>query len=138
MTKDCSITLTGNLTRDPETKYSTAGNAVTKLGLAVNYRKKDGDNWVDDPSFFNLTAFGEMGEHIESSLTKGTRVVVCGRLVQRTWETDEGEKRSSVEIIVDEIGPSLRWATAAVTRAERETVGGSKPNTDAGFDGEPF
>jgi single-strand DNA-binding protein len=130
VTKTTTITLVGNLTRDPEIKYSTAGNAIANLGLAVNYRKKVGDDWEDDPSFFNITAFGELGEHVADSLNKGARVVVVGRLTQRTWETDEGDKRSAVDIIADEVSPSLRWATASVTKAEREKVGGTRPATN--------
>lgn len=132
MTKECTITLVGNLTRDPEIRYTTNGNANARLGLAVNYRKKNRDTneWEDNPSFFNIVAWGELAEHVADTVTKGHRVVVVGRLEQRTWETDEGEKRSVVEIIADEVAPSLRWATADVKRVVSEKVGGERPPLD--------
>lgn len=117
---DNSITIVGNLTRDAELRYTPNGAPVANFGVAVNNRKKVGDNWEDNPSFFDVTAWQELGENLSESLTKGNRVIVVGRLEQRSWETPEGDKRSKVEIIADAVGPDLRWATAAVTRTEKK------------------
>lgn len=114
-----NITLIGNLTRDPELRYTTGGRGVASFGLAVNRRYQSNGEWVEQTSFFNCVAWAELGENAAASLTKGARVIVTGRLEQRSYETNEGEKRSVVEVIADEIGPSLRWATAQVERTER-------------------
>lgn len=139
MAQDNTITVVGNLTRDPELRYTTAGNAHARLGIAVNRRwfNKATNEYDEEVSFFNITAWGELAEHVADTVDKGNRVVVVGRLEQRSWETDEGEKRSVVEIIADEVAPSLRWATAGVKRITRETVGGSRPDAD-GYDEEPI
>jgi single-strand DNA-binding protein len=111
----------GNLTRDPELKYTSGGRAVSTFGIAVNRRwKGQNDEWQEATSFFNVTAWADLGENIAASLNKGDRVIVTGRLEQRSWETNEGEKRSVVEIVADEIGPSLRWAQATIAKTERE------------------
>ena len=90
--------------------------------------------WEERTSFFNVVAWGDMAENISDTLGKGNRVIVNGRLEQRSWETDQGEKRSVVEVIADEIGPSLRWATASVTRSERRG-GGGQPQGGGDFGG---
>jgi single-strand DNA-binding protein len=108
---DNGITIVGNLTRDPELRFTPNGAAVANFGVAVNNRKKVGDNWEDNPSFFDVNCWRELAENAAESLTKGTRVIVTGKLVQRSWETNEGDKRSKVEIEADAIGPDLRFAT---------------------------
>lgn len=113
-----SITLIGNLTRDPELRYTTGGRGVASFGLAVNRRYQVNNEWQEQVSFFNVVAWGELGENAAATLTKGSRAIVTGRLEQRNWEKD-GEKKSVVEVIADELGPSLRWATAQVERNER-------------------
>jgi len=113
------ISLVGNLTREPELRYTTGGRGVASFGLAVNRRYQSNGEWQEQTSFFNVVAWGELGENCAASLEKGARVVVTGRLEQRSWETD-GEKKSTVEVVADEIGPSLRWATVEVSRTERE------------------
>ena len=113
------ISLVGNLTREPELRYTTGGRGVASFGLAVNRRYQSNGEWQEQTSFFNIVAWGELGENCAASLEKGARVVVTGRLEQRSWETD-GEKKSTVEVVADEIGPSLRWATVEVSRTERE------------------
>jgi single-strand DNA-binding protein len=115
-----NVTLVGNLTREPELRYTTGGRGVASFGLAVNRRFQRQGEWEEQTSFFNVTAWGDLGENCAASLIKGTRVVVTGRLEQRSWETQEGEKRTVVEVVADEIGPSLRWATAEIERNERE------------------
>jgi single-strand DNA-binding protein len=121
-----SVTLVGNLTRDPELRYTPAGAATCQFGLAVNRRwqNRQTSEWEEATSFFNVVAWREMAENAGESLTKGSRVIVTGRLEQRSWETPDGDKRSVVEVVADEIGPSLRWATAQVVRNERRDAGG--------------
>ncbi len=109
-----NVTVVGNLAREPELRYVPSGQAVANFGIAVNRRWQKNGEWEEAVSFFNVTAWGEMGENCAASLTKGARVIVTGRLEQRSWDTKEGEKRSVVEIIADEIGPSLRWAQAQI------------------------
>ncbi len=124
---DNSITIVGNLTRDPEIRYTASGQANAKLGMAVSRRwqNKQTNEWEERTSFFNIVAWGDMAENISDTLTKGTRVIVNGRLEQRSWENEQGEKRSVVEVVADEIGPSLRWATAEIKRSERRGGGGA-------------
>ena len=121
MANENSVILVGNVTRDPELRFTPTGQAVANFGLAVNRRwqNRQSQEWEEATSFFDVVAWGEMGEHAAESLSKGSRVLVEGRLEQRSWETDGGERRSKVEVVADEIGPSLRWATAVVTKTER-------------------
>ena len=115
MAIDNNVTVVGNITRDPELRFTQAGMAVASFGLAWNRRKKDGD---DEVSFFDVTCFRQLAENVAESLGKGSRVVVSGALQQRSWETQDGDRRSKVEILADDIAPSLKWATAQVTRNE--------------------
>ena len=123
---DNTITVVGNLTRDPEIRYTAGGAAKASFGVAVSRRwqNRQSQEWEEATSFFNVVCWREMAENVSESLGKGSRVVVTGRLEQRSWETEAGEKRSVVEIVADEVGPSLRWATAAITRNERRGGGG--------------
>ena len=123
---DNTITIVGNLTRDPEIRYTASGQASARLGMAVGRRwqNRQTNEWEERTSFFNIVAWGDMAENISDTLAKGTRIIVQGRLEQRSWETEQGEKRSVVEVVADEIGPSLRWATAEVKRSERRSGGG--------------
>jgi single-strand DNA-binding protein len=120
---DNSITVVGNITRDPELRFTTGGRAVANFGIAVNRRYQVNNEWQEQTSFFDVVAWAQLGENAAASLAKGARVIVNGRLEQRTWETQDGEKRSKIEIIADEIGPSLRWATAQVERTDRSGGG---------------
>lgn len=121
-----SITIIGNVTREPELRFTPSGQANTRFGVAVNRRWQDrGGEWQEAVSFFDVVAWREMAENIGQSLQKGTRVIVTGRLEQRSYETKEGQKRSVVEIIADEVGPSLRWATVDIQRNERKEGQGS-------------
>jgi single-strand DNA-binding protein len=119
-----SVTLIGNLTRDPELRYTTGGRGIASFGLAVNRRYQVNGEWQEQTSFFNVTCWAELGENVAASLTKGSRTIVTGRLEQRSWETQEGEKRSVVEVVADEVGPSLRWAQAQIERNERSSSEG--------------
>jgi single-strand DNA-binding protein len=118
---DNAITVVGNVTRDPELKFLNSGQAALKLSIAVNRRwqNRQTQEWEERVSYFEIVGYGTMAENAANSLTKGARVIVSGRLEQRTWETENGDKRSIVEINADEIGPSLKWATAVVTRTPR-------------------
>jgi single-strand DNA-binding protein len=113
------VTLIGNLVDDPELRFTPAGVAMAKLRFAVNRRYQRNGEWQEETSFFGGTLWREAAENAAESLQKGMRVIVTGSLEQRSWETAEGEKRSVVEVRIDEIGPSLRWATATVTRSPR-------------------
>ncbi len=121
MAADNSVTLVGNITRDPELRFTPSGQAVATFGLAVNRRwqNRQTNEWEEQTSFFDVKCWAQMAENVAESLGRGSRVVVAGRLEQRSWETDQGDKRSKVEVVADEIAPSLRWATAQITRNER-------------------
>jgi len=130
---DSTVTIVGNITRDPELRFTAGGKGVASFGVAVGRRYQQNGEWQEKTSFFNVTAWDTLGENIAASLTKGTRVIVTGRLEQREYETKEGEKRSVVEIVADEIGPSLRWARAEVERIARD--GGSSSSSGGSSSG---
>lgn len=124
MATENQVTIVGNVTRDPELRYTPNGAALVKFGVAVNRRFKDevSGQWKDgETSFFDVTAWRSLAENIAESITQGTRVVIVGRLRTNSWETQEGEKRSKVEIEAEEIGPSLKWATAKVDKQGRSS-----------------
>jgi single-strand DNA-binding protein len=122
-----SITITGNLTRDPELRYTPSGVSKVTFGVAVNrsWRNQQTNDWEEQTSFFNVVAWRQLAENVGASVAKGTRVVVTGRLEQRSWETEQGEKRSVVEIVADDVAPSLRFATAEVHKVERSGPAGA-------------
>ncbi len=125
-----TVTLIGNLVDDPELRFTPSGVALAKIRIAVNRRWQQNNEWQEETSFFGGTLWREAAENAAESLQKGMRIIMTGSLEQRTWETQDGEKRSVVEIRIDEIGPSLRWATAAVTKTPRQGSGdfsGDKP-----------
>jgi single-strand DNA-binding protein len=133
---DNSITLVGNLTRDPELRFTTGGRGVASFGIAVSRRYQVNGEWQEQTSYFNIVAWGQLGENAASSLTKGMRVVVSGRLEQREYQNREGEKRTAIEINADEVGPSLRWATASIERNPRtDGGGGNRGGNGGGFSG---
>ncbi len=123
-----SVTVIGNLARDPELRFLPNGTANATFGVAVNRRwqNRQTQEWEEKVSFFNVVCWREMAENAAASLAKGSRVIVTGRLEQRSWDTPEGEKRSVVEIVADEVGPSLRWAEATVVRNERREAAGAQ------------
>ena len=144
-----SVTLVGNLVDDPELRFTPSGVAMAKIRFAVSRRYQDrNQEWQEETSFFGGTCWRDMAENVAESLQKGMRVIVTGRLEQRSWETQEGDKRSIIEVRIDDIGPSVRWATANVTRTPRGSGGGdwSPPDTppspvartDFGPDEAPF
>lgn len=146
-----TVTVIGNVTREPELRFAPTGSAIATFGLAVNRRwqNRQTNEWEEAVSFFDVVAWRELGENVVESIAKGTRVIVTGRLEQRSWETQDGDKRSKVEIVADEIGPSLKWATCQVVRNERRQADGvpasarqaaAPPAAPSGYDydDEPF
>ena len=133
MAGETVITVVGNLTSDPELRYTQNGLAVANFTIASTPRTFDrqANEWKDGEALFlRASVWREFAEHVAGSLTKGSRVIAQGRLRQRSYETKEGEKRTSIELEIDEIGPSLRYATAQVTRAQSS-------RGEGGFGGSP-
>jgi single-strand DNA-binding protein len=127
MSGETTITVIGNLTNEPELRFTPQGVALVKFGVASTPRVLDRQSgqWRDgDPLFLTCTAWRDLAEHIAESLAKGMRVVLVGRLRLSRWETDEGEKRSAFQVDVEEVGPSLRFAQAKVTKMTRTRSGG--------------
>ncbi|MEN3610307.1 single-stranded DNA-binding protein [Plantactinospora sp. ZYX-F-223] len=127
MAGDTTITVIGNLTDDPELRFTPSGAAVAKFRVASTPRFMDRttNEWKDgEPLFLSCTVWRQAAEHVAESLQRGARVIVSGRLRQRSYETREGEKRTVIELEVDEIGPSLRYATAKVQKMSRSGGGG--------------
>jgi single-strand DNA-binding protein len=119
-----STTITGNLTRDPEIRYTRDGQATTSLSVAVNRRwqNRQTEEWEESTSFFDIVCWRDLAENVALSLTKGTRLVVTGRLEERRWETEDGETRTKVELVADDIGASLRFATVDIHRVQRHST----------------
>jgi single-strand DNA-binding protein len=109
------VSFAGNLTDDLVVRYTEAGIARARFRVAVSGRREQ------EPSFFTVIVWRDLAEHAAQSLSKGSRVVVIGRLQQRTWTAEDGSARSTVEVVADELGPRLRWATATTTRATRSS-----------------
>ena len=153
MASENSVTLVGNITDDPELRFTPSGAAVANFTVAVNRRFKNASGQWEDKldGFFRCSCWRDMAENVAESLQKGTRVMVVGRLQEQRWEDQEGGKRSRIEIQVDEVGPSLRWATASVQKSNRSTGaqsgqgggaqggggdwGAPQPVSGAGFEG---
>lgn len=135
-----TVTLVGNLTDDPELRFTAQGAAVANFRIAVSKRIRDPqtNEWKDgDTSFFRVNVWRQLAENVAESLTRGTRVIVTGTLKMRQWETQEGEKRSVVEIEATEVGPSLKWATAKVERTSRQAQGGGQASGGGDWDATP-
>lgn len=124
---DNQVTLVGNATRDPELSFTNSGLAITNFGLAVNHRKfnKDTQEYDEETHFFDVACFRDLAENVAETVGRGTRVIVVGRLTQRRWETDAGEKRNKIEINADHVGPDLTWATAQVQKTNRSGASSS-------------
>lgn len=142
-------TLVGNATRDPELRFTASGQATASFGLAVNRRwqNRQTNEWEEQVSFFTVVTWRNLAENVAESVHKGTRVIVTGRLEQRSWETPDGQKKSTVEIVADAVGPDLTYASAHVTRNERTDDPGARRSAPAaaapaggsyGYDEEPF
>jgi len=136
MANETTATVVGNLTADPELRFTPAGHAVANFTVASTPRTFDrpSGEWRDgDALFMRCTVWRDAAEHVAECLTRGDRVVVQGRLRQRSFETRDGDKRTVVELDVDEIGPSLRYATVKVTKASR----GGPDSPGTGSDEQP-
>jgi single-strand DNA-binding protein len=123
---DIIVTVVGNLTNDPELRFTPSGAAVASFTVASSsrYMDKQTNEWKDsDPVYMRCSVWRQYAENVAESLQKGTRVIVQGRLKQRSYETREGEKRTVVEMEVDDVGPALRYATAKVNRVQRQGAG---------------
>lgn len=123
MSNEPTITITGNLTADPELRYTPSGQAYARMVIAATPRRFDRttNQWIDGETIFmRSTAWRDLAEHIAATVTKGARVIATGRLRQNTWITDDGETRWSIDLDVDDLGPSLQWATATITKAARD------------------
>lgn len=140
MAIDNNVTITGNVTRDPELRFTPSGQAVANFGVAVNRRwqNRQSQEWEEQVSFFDVTCWAQLAENVSETLSKGTRVTVTGRLDQRSWETQDGDKRSKVEIVADDVAISLRFATAEVTRNERRGDGGGGAGGGGGGGGRSY
>jgi single-strand DNA-binding protein len=135
MARDNNITITGNLTRDPELRFTAGGAAVTDIGVAwnENRRNKETQEWENIPSYFDITCWFDLAENVAATLRKGDRVVVTGNLKWESWQTGDGETRSKVKVIADDVAPSLRWATidnGAIQRTQ-SSGGGFNAGTPA-------
>lgn len=134
---DINVTIVGNLTNDPELRFTPSGAAVASFTIASNsrYLDKTTNEWKDgEPVYMRCSVWRQYAENVAESLTRGTRVIATGRLKQRSYETREGEKRTVVEMEVDDVGPALRTATAKVTKVAR--AGGGGFGGDGGFGGQ--
>ena len=127
-----NITITGNLTADPELRSTPSGAAVAQFTVAVTRRVKKGDTWEDGPSsFYRCSIWRQAAENVAESLSKGDRVIVAGEMRQREYEDKQGEKRSVWELEAEEVGPSLKYASAKPHKVKREAAFASAPNVDA-------
>ncbi|MGC8626915.1 MAG: single-stranded DNA-binding protein [Acidimicrobiales bacterium] len=123
MAQDNTVHIVGNLTREPELRFTPNGQATATFGVAVNrtWTDRQSQERRESTSFFDVVSWGSLAENAATSLSRGMRVVVIGRLDQRSWETQDGERRSKIEITADEIAPSLRWCSVKVTKNERRS-----------------
>jgi single-strand DNA-binding protein len=148
MSGETIVTVIGNLTADPELRFTPSGAAVANFTVASTPRTFDrqANEWKDGEALFlRCNIWRQAAENVAESLTRGARVIVSGKLQQRSFETREGEKRTVFEMLVDEVGPSLRYATATVNKAKRSNGGSGQPSDDpwssappAGDDEPPF
>lgn len=122
-----TVTIVGNITRDPELRYTPNGASVVNFSIAWNRRYERNGQQVEEVSYFDVTCWGTLADNVASSLAKGNRVMVSGQLEQRSWDTPDGQKRSKIEIKADDVAPSLRWASVEVTRNPRDDFGGGAP-----------
>lgn len=127
MSNGNNVSIVGNLTRDPELRFTPSGQATATFGVAVNRRwqNRQTNEWEEATSFFDVVCWAQLAENAAQSLTKGTRVIVSGRLDQRSWETPDKERRTKIEITADEVAPSLRYATVSISKNERRTPDGA-------------
>ena len=118
-----TTTITGNIVRDPELRFTPAGQAVTNFSIAENRRYQDrtSQEWQESTSYFDIVVWGDLGENVAQSLNQGDRATITGRIEQHSWETPEGDKRSKLEVTATDVSASLRFATVTIAKAERRT-----------------
>ncbi len=143
-----TITVVGNLTRDPELRYTQSGKATVTVGIAVNRRYQVNGEWQEQTTYMNVVAWDQLAENIAASLTKGARIMASGRLDVREYEGRDGVKRTSVDVVADEVAATLRWATVTIEKTPSRGEGGATarpprgpaPAADEAFygDEEPF
>jgi single-strand DNA-binding protein len=127
---DATVTIVGNLTADPELRFTPNGVPVCEFDVAVNSRVRQGDEWVDgEASFYRCTAWRGIGENVAESLRKGNRILLLGNMKIHRWEAEDGTPRSRPEITVQEVGPSLRWAVTQSVRVARGRPDGDEPDS---------
>jgi len=137
MATDNTVTLIGNLTDNPELRFTANGAAMANFRLAVTPRIRQGDSWTDgETSFFRITCWRQLAENVTETLGKGARAIVIGRLRLRSRETDDGEKRTVVEVEADEVAPSLKFASAKVERTSAKAAAGASKGGQ--FNESPF
>lgn len=117
-----TVTISGNLTRDPEATLGTNNRWLGKLAVAVNRRWQRDGEWHEQVSFFDVVVYGETAQHVAASLRKGDRCMVTGRLEQSTWQVADGTTKQRVQLVADDIGASLRYATCEPQRVQRQTA----------------
>jgi len=137
---DAEVRLIGNVTRDPEFKVTQGGQNMVTFSVAINKRQKNQDTgaWENgEPEFHDVVCWRELAENVTESITKGMRVIVVGRLSKRSWEGEDGKKQYRVEVVADDVAPSLRWAVAEITKTQGQGGGGGY---GGGYSGgqEPF
>lgn len=139
MAVDNNVSIAGNLVADPELRYTKGGAAISSLRVAVNRRWNKNGEWEEETSFFDVTAWAQIAENCAESLSKGMRIVVTGRLEEQRWEDKEsGDPRRKIVIIADEVTPSLRWATADVTKQHGKSTTTKKAAPEPVSDEPPF
>jgi len=135
------VTLTGRLTAGPELRFSASGSPVARFSVVTSRRVRDktSGEWSDtDTSFWDVVAFGQLAENVAESLEKGTAVIVTGRAAQEEWEAKDGQKRRSIKVTVEEVAPSLRWASAKISNVSREHPAGTKSAGGRPADADPW
>ncbi len=137
MAIDNTVTISGNAGREPELRFTPSGQAVANFGVAVSRRwqNRQTNEWEEATSWIDVTCWNTLAENVAESVGRGTRVTVTGRLDQRSWEAENGDKRSKVEIVADDVSISLKWATAQVQRNEPRNPGGQQGGQGGGFEG---
>jgi single-strand DNA-binding protein len=126
---DNDITVIGNLTRDAELRYTSGGRGVASFGLAVNRRYQVNGEWQEEAQFIDVVAWGALGENLAASARKGNRVIVKGRFQIRSWDADDGSKRTKAEIVADDVGASFKWAQMQIEKTSRD-----RPRADDGYE----
>ena len=138
MANENIINIVGTLGKDPELRYTTGGRGVCSFSVATNRKWKKNDQWEEETCWHNVVAWAELGEHAAQSLEKGNRVMISGRLSNRSYEDREGNKKYITEIIADNIGAELRFATCQIERVERQKPDGNAPASKPLPNEEPF